>query len=76
MSINTFSEAAVMSEGPKVKASVRNRSSAAGIGVGVGAAVGVALGAAFGHLTLGLAFGTAIGALVDVVTHVNRKTIK
>jgi hypothetical protein len=74
MSINTFSEAAVMSDGSKVKATVRNRSSGAGIGVGV--AVGAALGAASGHLALGVALGTAIGAVVDVVTHLNSKTMK
>jgi uncharacterized membrane protein len=73
-SINTFSEAAVVSEGSKVKAEVRNRSS--GTGLSVGAAVGVALGAAFGHLALGLALGAAIGAVVDVVMHVNRKIMK
>ena len=74
MSTNTFSEAAVMSEDSTVKATGRNRSSGAGLSVGV--VVGVALGAAFGQLALGLALGVAIGAVVDVVTHVNRKTMK
>ena len=74
MSTNTFSKAAVMSEGSAVKAAVPDRSF--GGGLSVGAAVGVALGAAFGQPGLGLALGTAIGAVVDVVTHVNRKTMK